>query len=60
MEILHDELRFLQEHGEVIYDAASGTSFNCHAHLLTAISDYRGLEAFLSVGGSPAKYACFK
>ena len=60
MEILCDELRVLQQEGADVYDAASASTFKCHADLLTAISDYRGLEAFLSVGGSPAKHACFK
>ena len=60
LQILRDELLHLQTYGRPIEDAATGTKFNCKAYIVHIASDYRGLEAFTGMKGSPSYHACMK
>lgn len=60
MAIIQDELDFVIEHGHSVYDSAEGEYCTIVARLVQVLSDYRGIEKFLQLPGSPVKFACFK
>jgi Transposase family tnp2 len=60
MEVLIDELDVLYKHGIMVWDAHKKEWFRFRAKLLSFISDYRGLQKYLHIGGSPGYYGCFK
>ena len=61
MQILRDELSHLQTFGLKVKDASKDHEvFNCRPSIVNVISDYRGLELFLGLKGSPARHPCFK
>ena len=61
MQILRDELSHLQTFGVKIQDASKDYQvFYCKPSIVNVVSDYRGLELFLGLKGSPARHPCFK
>jgi hypothetical protein len=58
--IITDELAHIAEHGTRVYDAHNKEYFDCVARVVQVISDYRGIEKFLQIPGTPVKHACFK
>jgi hypothetical protein len=60
MSIVADELAHIHTFGLKIKDASTNEEVRVRASILQVISDYRGLELFLGVKGSPSRFACFK
>jgi len=60
LNLLTDELVFLDKVGWFVNDASRKDSFVCRIRLVHLISDLRGLEKVLDQPPVPAKHACLK
>jgi hypothetical protein len=60
MGIIKDELSDIAAHGVRVFDGHKKELFTCIARLVQVMSDYRGIEKFLEISGSPVKCACYK
>jgi Transposase family tnp2 len=58
LEIVRDELNYLDVFGHEVWDAATNTTFTLRIKLIQLISDYRGLGKLVNMPLSPAVYAC--
>ena len=58
LDIIVDELVFLDEIGVRVYDSFRHEYFICHARLVFYMSDYRGLQKLTKLPGAPAAQPC--
>jgi hypothetical protein len=58
LQIIKDELNYLDVYGHEVWDAATKTTFTLRVNLIQLISDYRGLAKLINIPLSPAVYAC--
>ena len=60
MGIMNDELSHIAKHGVRVFNGHKKEYFTCVARLVQVMSDYRGIEKFLEISGSPVNCACYK
>jgi hypothetical protein len=58
--IICDEISYYQKYGIDTYDAHRDENFMCKPYIVKAVTDFRGLEKFLNIPGSPAYFGCLK
>jgi len=60
IQLIADELKFLNNEGWKVHDAHRGDDFVCKVRLIHVVSDLRGLEKVFDQPPVPSKYACMK
>jgi hypothetical protein len=60
MTLLFDELDSLDRIGFDAYDTAKAQDVHLHVKLIAFMSDLRGLQDFMKVGGSPSAFGCLR
>jgi hypothetical protein len=59
LQILVDEILFIDTVGLEVYDKHKGEYFTCHVKLVQSLSDMRGIDKLLDLTSVPATYPCF-
>jgi hypothetical protein len=59
LQIVVDEVHFLDKVGQEVYDSHKKEFFTCHVKLVQALSDIRGIDKLLALTSSPSMHPCF-
>jgi len=60
LNIISDEISYYQKYGVEARDAYREMDIKCKPYIVKVVTDFRGLEKFLNIPGSPAYFGCLK